>query len=114
VITSFEYADVLLAAAGPGANQTGQRVQTIGTFAIMGFALYFVLLRPQQKKAKEQAKMLSAMKSGDKITTGSGMVGIVVSVKDKDGIVTIRSGDSNLEILKSSIVEVKQGESGQS
>lgn len=65
---------------------------------------YFILIRPQQKRAKEQAKMLEALKSGDRVGTASGIIGVVVTVKDK--VVTLRSGDAKFEVSKSSITEL--------
>src|SRR6266567_4300388 len=59
---------------------------------------YFVLLRPQQKKAKEHEALLKAVRSGDKIVTSSGIVGVVISVKEKT--LSIRSADAKLEITK--------------
>jgi len=96
------------AASQPGTqpNATGQMVQMLGMMAIMGFMFYFVLIRPQQKKAKEHAALLKTVKSGDKVVTSSGIVGTVVNVKDQ--IVSIRSSDSKLEVLISSVTEIKE------
>ena len=49
---------------------------------------YFLLIRPQQQKQKEMRNMLSALKRGDKIVTGGGILGTVQRVpmvQDKDG-----------------------------
>jgi preprotein translocase subunit YajC len=53
--------------------------------------------------------MLNELKAGDKVTTSSGIVGIVVGIKDNS--VTIRSGESKLEITKAAIGEVVPGTS---
>jgi len=63
-----------------------------------------LLIRPQQKRAKEQAALLKDLKSGDNVTTSSGIVGVVQSVRDHS--VTLKSGDAKIEGLKSSISEV--------
>ncbi|MEW6305744.1 MAG: preprotein translocase subunit YajC, partial [Verrucomicrobiota bacterium] len=63
-------------------------------------------IRPQQKKAREHADMLSQLKTGDKIVTNGGIVGVVVSVKEKN--VSIRSGETKLEVLKSAISEITE------
>lgn len=65
---------------------------------------YFILLRPQQQRAKQQRKMLEALKSGDKVMTSSGIIGVVITVKERS--VTMRSGDSKFEVSKSAISEV--------
>lgn len=74
-------------------------------FFIFG-VLYFVLIRPQQKKAKELEEQVKTIKRGDKIVTNGGIVGVVISVKEK--FVTIRSDDSKLEMLRSSIAEISE------
>ncbi len=97
----------LFAAAAPtqqAPNPTGEMIKMIVTFAIFGLIFYFVLIRPQQKRAKQQAEMLKAIKRGDKIMTASGIVGIVASVKEKT--LTIKSDDSKLEISKGAVSEV--------
>lgn len=56
---------------------------------VMIFAVFwFLLIRPQQQKAKEMRNMLAALKRGDKVVTGGGIVGTVQKVgmvADKDG-----------------------------
>jgi preprotein translocase subunit YajC len=73
---------------------------------LMVFVFYFVFIRPQQRKAKEHDTMMKAIRSGDKIVTSSGIVGIVVSVKEKT--VAIRSADTKLEVLKSAVTEITE------
>ena len=67
---------------------------------------YFILIRPQQKKAKEHDAMLKTIRPGDKIVTSSGIVGIVLTVKEK--VITLRSADAKLEITKSAIAEISE------
>jgi len=75
---------------------------------------YFIAIRPQQKKAKQQAEMLKTVKSGDKIVTTSGIIATVITVKDDS--VSIRSADAKLEITKGAIAEIRErsGESSAS
>jgi preprotein translocase subunit YajC len=75
---------------------------------------YFALIRPQQKKQKEQAQLLKSVRPGDKILTASGIIGTVVSVKEKS--ISIRSADTKLEITKSAVSEIteRSGESSES
>ncbi len=78
----------------------------IGMMVFFVLIFYVMLIRPQQKKAKEQNQMLKGLKAGDRITTSSGIVGVVVSLKDNT--VTLRSGDSKMEVTKSSVTEVTE------
>ncbi|MDD5141619.1 MAG: preprotein translocase subunit YajC [Verrucomicrobiales bacterium] len=92
-------------------GQPGQPQQP----AWLGFApmillvivFYFVLIRPQQKRAKQQALLVSSIKSGDKVVTASGIVGVVITVKDKT--VSLRSADAKMEVTKSSVTEILEG-----
>src|SRR5580698_6611713 len=101
---SFNSLNIYLADTAP--NQTGAMVQMIGMFAILGFVFYFLTIRPQSKKAKEHAAMLAAMKPGDKVVTSGGLVGIIVSVKDKT--VSLRSAETKLEVLKSAVSDITE------
>jgi preprotein translocase subunit YajC len=75
-------------------------------FAVLAVAFYFALIRPQQKKAKEHAALLKAVRAGDKIVTNSGIVAVVVTVKEKT--LTIRSADAKFEVTKSAIAEITE------
>ncbi len=71
---------------------------------LLGVVFYFILLRPQQQRAKQQAKMLTALKSGDKVITAAGIIGTVVTIKDTT--VTVRSGDAKFEVTKASVTDI--------
>ncbi len=92
-----------------GGNQPPGWVNVV-PMVLMIVIFYFVLIRPQQKKAKEHDLLLKGLKSGDRIVTSSGIVGIVISVKDKS--VSIRSADSKLEVTKASVTEVIERAAG--
>lgn len=94
------------AAAQTEQNPTGQMVQMLGTFLILGVMFYFVLIRPQQKKAKEHAELVKALKAGDRVLTSGGILGTVVTVKERT--VSIRSADTKLEVLKSAVSEITE------
>lgn len=99
---------------GTQPDPKGQLFGQVGFILIMFVALYFALLRPQQKRQKQQAELLKAVKSGDRILTNSGIIATVVTVKDKS--ITIRSADAKFEITKSAIAEIteRSGESSES
>jgi len=108
--------DLLLAMApspaGTQANPTGSMLTTLGMMAFFIFVMYFIMIRPQQKKSKEHAAMLKTLKPGDKVVTSGGVLGVVVSVKDKS--VAIRSAETKLEVLKSAVTEVVERSSSES
>ncbi len=84
----------------------GEMIKLVGMLGLMGVMFYFVALRPQQKRAKEHAALLKTVKTGDKVTTTSGILGVVLSVKEKT--VTIRSADAKLEITKAAVAEITE------
>lgn len=100
--------NLILAQTAPATqpDPKAQMVSTIGMFAIMGVMFYFVLIRPQQKRAKQLAAMIKAVKKGDKIVTSSGILGVVLTVKEHT--VVIRSEETKLEILKSTVGEITE------
>jgi len=71
---------------------------------LMIVVFYFLLIRPQQQRAKQQAKLLEALKAGDKVNTASGIIGVVAGIKDKT--VTLRTGDTKIEITKASVTDI--------
>jgi preprotein translocase subunit YajC len=89
----------------PGQQAPPWWVNLVPLLMMVG-VFWFLLIRPQQKKAAEHAKLLQSLRPGDRIVTSSGIVGIVVSVKDKS--VSIRSADTKLEILKSAVSEITE------
>jgi preprotein translocase subunit YajC len=93
-------------------DERAKMLQTFGLMAFMAVAMYLLMFRPQQKKAREHAEMLKTIRNGDKIVTSGGVVGVIISVKDKS--VSIRSADSKLEVLKSAISEVVEKSAGES
>lgn len=106
-----------LAQAAPSASGSSSPAPVQGIFGsqiiflvLVGVMFYFILIRPQQQRTKQQSKMLAALKSGDKVVTSAGLVGTVITVKDKT--VTMRSADSKFEVTKASISEVIPEDAG--
>ena len=104
---------VLLIAQLPGTQQnpTAQMLQMLGMVVFFIVVMYFIMIRPQQKKAKEHDQLLKSLKPKDKIVTSGGVVGIVVSVGERS--VTIRSADTKLEVLKSAVTEITERSSNE-
>jgi preprotein translocase subunit YajC len=90
----------------PANGQQQSPIPMMVTMGLMFVIFYFVLIRPQQKKAKEQREMLKTVKSGDKIVTTSGIIATVITVKEDS--VSIRSADAKFEITKGAIAEIRE------
>ena len=67
-------------------------MSTIGMLVVMLAIFYFLLIRPENKKKKELAKMRSELTIGDEVTTIGGIIGTVCAVKE-DSIVIETSAD---------------------
>lgn len=76
--------------------------------------LYFVMIRPQQKRQKQWAEMLGSIKTGDRVTTAGGIRGTILSIKDDVIIIRVAPDNLKLEIAKNSIASVttQEGPSG--
>jgi len=113
----LNYSQLILAMAPPASGQQGsaQAWTSLVPLVLLMVVFYFVLIRPQQKKAKQHAEMLKTVKPGDKIVTSGGVIGVVITVKEKGGV-TIRSADAKLEITRSAIAEIteRSGENSES
>jgi len=75
-------------------------------FAIM----YFLIIRPQQKKQKELRNLISAIKTGDKVIMNDGMHGMVTNVKDTTVIIRIAE-NTKVEFEKSAVATVLKSDS---
>src|SRR5688500_3161297 len=87
-------------------DERARMLQTFGLMIFMAFAMYLLMFRPQQKKAREHAQLLKTIKNGDRIVTSGGILGVVIGIKEKS--VSIRSADTKLEVLKSSSADVTE------
>jgi preprotein translocase subunit YajC len=95
-------------AAGAAAPSGGPMDQLI-TFAPLFFIMvigYFMLIRPQQKRAKDQRAMIDAVKRGDTVVLNSGIIGKVSRVEDAEVQVEIATG-VNVKVVKSMISDVR-------
>lgn len=89
------------AAAGNGQGALTSLVPLIIMFAIF----YFLLIRPQQKKAKEHKALLEALKKGDQVITAGGMHGKISAVEES--VVTLEVANGvNIKFNKGHIAAV--------
>jgi preprotein translocase subunit YajC len=80
-----------------GAGMTSL-LMMVGIFAIF----YFLLIMPQQKRQKKWQNMLAELKAGDRVTTTGGIIGMVLSIRQGEGVDTgsiiLRVAPDNLKI----------------
>jgi preprotein translocase subunit YajC len=93
------------AQAAGGAPAGGFSLIGMAPIAVMVVAFYFLLIRPQSKRAKEQRDMLSKIAVGDEIATTGGILGKVTEVGDQFLSVEISSG-VNIKLQKFQVAQV--------
>jgi len=89
------------AAAGGAAGGLIGFVPILLIFVIM----YFLMIRPQQKKVKEHKSMVEALRRGDKVVTSGGIIGKVVKVEDAEVEVEL-APNVKVRVVKSTIAQV--------
>ena len=93
------------AASANAANSSWMTMIFLGLLLVL---MYFLMIRPQRKKDKENTAMRNSLKPGDKVVTIGGVVGKVCSVKDD--VVTIETGADKVRIkfVKNAIASVEK------
>jgi len=93
----------LLFAFAPKPGQDVPLPLQLFPFIIVFVVFYFIAIRPQAKQAREQENLRSSLKKGDRVVTNGGVIGTILSVKENDRVITIRSDETKLEILRSAV-----------
>jgi preprotein translocase subunit YajC len=105
----------VLALAGscvPASSDTTTENSTTSTLYMVGFLVvifalfYFVMIRPQRKRQKEQQTMISTLQKGDKIVTAGGIFGVIDSVREDSVVIKVESG-TMLRVAKGSVMVMK-------
>lgn len=94
-------------AAGAPASGGMAAFSQIMPLVFMFAIFYFLLIRPQQKKAKEHKALLDAMKKGDNVITAGGVHGKITDVENDTVTLEIAS-NVNVKIIKSYIASIKK------
>jgi preprotein translocase subunit YajC len=72
-----------------GEGGGGSLISTIIMFGAIFAIFYFMIIRPQQKRAKEREKLLSNIEKGDKIVTSGGVHATIVGIEEKTVLIEI-------------------------
>ncbi|MGE5411959.1 MAG: preprotein translocase subunit YajC [Clostridiales bacterium] len=98
--------DLLIAMAPqPGQQGGGSLISTFIMFGAIFLIFYFMIIRPQQKKAKERDLLLSNLQKGDKIITNGGIHGTIEGLEEKTALVKI-DDHVKIKIERSAIATV--------
>ncbi len=84
-------------------NAIAQFIPLILIFAIM----YFLLIRPQQKKMKQHQNMVSALRRGDQVVTQGGLIGKVTKVKEEGNEIEVELAEGvKVRVVQNTIAQV--------
>ena len=94
---------------GQAANGGPSPYSMLWLMLIIGLMFYLLMVRPDQRRRRELAKMQDELKKNDRVVTVGGMVGVVVNAQKGSDRVTLRVDDdtkTRIEFLKSSIARI--------
>jgi preprotein translocase subunit YajC len=93
------------AAAAPGQQAAGGGFSTIIMLVIFIGVFYFLLIRPQTKRAKEHQNLINNLQKGDEVSTSGGLLGRIVKIEDN--IITLALNETTeIKIQKNAVVGV--------
>ena len=93
-------------AQAAGAAAGGNAFQAFLPLILIFVVFYFLLIRPQQKKMKQHREMLNAIRRGDKIVTGGGIIGTVTKVDNNDEVMVEIAKDIKVKVQRGTISQV--------
>ena len=94
-------------AGGAAAQGSGGQYQGIIMLVAMFAIFYFLLIRPQQKRAKQQKELVGGLKAGDSVVSAGGIHGKISSVDETTVTLEVATG-VKMKLNRASVTEVKQ------
>jgi preprotein translocase subunit YajC len=70
-------------------SDSGSSLVAFAPLLLLGGVMYFLLIRPQQRRARAQQALLGSLQVGDEVLTTSGMLGTIVEVDEDEGLLTV-------------------------
>jgi preprotein translocase subunit YajC len=101
----------LFLAQTPTSGAAGGGIGAFIPFIFIFVIMYFVLLRPQMKRQKEQQRLMGTLKTGDRVVTSAGIHGLISNVKETTVIVKV-ADNVKIEMEKSAISNVLKAAEG--
>jgi preprotein translocase subunit YajC len=92
----------MIAAASLVAQQTGGNVTFLISLALMVAIFYFLLIRPQQRRARQQRELVGSLTVGDEVVTIGGMFGTITAMDDESVTLDVGSG-TRIRFLKQAV-----------
>ncbi len=95
-------------AQGAGSTDGGGLLFQIIPFVLIFVVIYFLILRPQQKRAREHREMVASVRRGDQIVTNGGLMGKISKVTDDADDVEVEiSKGVKVRVMRSMISDVR-------
>ena len=94
------------AQAAGGAGDSGSFVTSLLPLVLIFVIFYFLLIRPQQKRAKEHKLMVANLRRGDKVVTAGGVLAKVTKVGEGDEVEVEIAKDVKVKLIQSTITAV--------
>ena len=92
---------------GGGAGGDGGMLMSLLPFVLIFVIMYFLILRPQQKRAKQHQEMVKNVRRGDTVVTNGGLIGKVTKVIDDDQIEIEIADDVRIRQLRTMLTDVR-------
>ena len=89
-------------AQAAGAPSAGASIASFAPLILIFVIMYFLMIRPQQKRMKEHRAMVEALKKGDEVVTQGGLVGKITAVRDSELEVEIAPG-VKVRVIRSTV-----------
>jgi len=100
-----------MAPAAPGAMPSNMDIMQFLPLIAIVAVFYFLIMRPQQQRMKEHKDAMNALKKGDRIVTGGGIIGTIVNAPEGASEITIDLNDATrVSVLRSTISHVVKPE----
>ena len=96
---------ILAQAQSPAPTGPGGGIGFFVPFIFIFIIMYFVMFRPQKKRQEQQQKLVSSLKTGDRVVTNGGIHGLISNVKETTVIVKV-ADNVKIEMEKSAITTV--------
>ena len=92
LLSSIGITTAYAATAAPAHAQEGGLLRLLPMLIILALVFYFLLVRPQQKRAKAQKQLTDRLSLGDEIVTIGGIVGKIAKMRDTFVVITVSKG----------------------
>lgn len=96
---------MMVAMGAPNGGGQGNPIQMFFPMIVLFGILYFMMIRPQQRREKERKAMIEAIKSGDRVAFSGGILGTVTNVKQHTFVLKI-ADNTKIEVARGAVSRV--------